>query len=120
MPGTPDGHPQHEGLTAQQRRVLSMALTPDLTPSNVRLLEQELGEDCRPSVTRLKRRWASLAGATLLLCAGRLDLAAADCCASGALLITPHPWWSRQAKAECQLPAVWQRWWMVAYQVGVL
>lgn len=56
LPGTPDGHPPHEGLTAQQRRVLSMALTPDLTPSNVRLLEQELGEDCQPSVTRLKRR----------------------------------------------------------------
>lgn len=77
LPGTPDGHPPHEGLTAQQRRVLSMALTPDLTPSNVRLLEQELGEDCQPSVTRLKRRWASPAGALNLLCDGRLDLAAA-------------------------------------------
>ena len=90
LPGTPDGHPSHEGLTAQQRRVLSMALTPDLTPSNVRLLEQELGEDCQASVTRLKRRWASPAGALLLLCGGGLDPAAADRYASGASPSTPY------------------------------
>ncbi|BDA45858.1 hypothetical protein COCOBI_07-6450 [Coccomyxa sp. Obi] len=53
---TPDGHPNHEGETARQRRALQVSYPADLTPSSIRMLEQELGESYRPSIDRLKRR----------------------------------------------------------------
>jgi hypothetical protein len=56
---TPDGHPDHEGQLARQRRSAGMGWGRDLTPSAVRAVEAELGEDCRPSIDRLKRRCAS-------------------------------------------------------------
>ncbi|GAB4821532.1 hypothetical protein N2152v2_008578 [Parachlorella kessleri] len=53
---TEDGHPDHEGRTAQPKRCLGQSWGHDLTPSNVKDLETELGEECRPSLDRLKRR----------------------------------------------------------------
>ena len=54
---THDGHPDHEGQLARQRRSSGMGWGRDLTPSAVRAVEAELGEECRPSIDRLKRRW---------------------------------------------------------------
>ena len=54
--GTPDGHPNHEGQTARQRRSLSTSYPVDVTPHSIRMLEQELGESYRLSINRLKRR----------------------------------------------------------------
>lgn len=54
--GTPDGHPNHEGQTARQRRSLNTSYPVDLTPHSIRMLEQELGESYRLSINRLKRR----------------------------------------------------------------
>lgn len=53
---TPDGHPDHEGRLAQQKRALGASYPMDLTPSSIRMLEVELGESYRPSIDRLKRR----------------------------------------------------------------
>ena len=55
---TQDGHPDHEGQLARQRRSSGQGWGRDLTPSAVRAVEAELGEACRPSIDRLKRRWA--------------------------------------------------------------
>ena len=57
--GTQDGHPDHEGRLARQRRSLGLSWGHDLTPSSVRALESgpdALGEECQPSLSRLKRR----------------------------------------------------------------
>ncbi|KAK9830299.1 hypothetical protein WJX72_010863 [[Myrmecia] bisecta] len=54
--GTQDGHPDHEGLTARAVRDNGASWPLDLTAHNVRMLEVELGEACRPSLDRLKRR----------------------------------------------------------------
>jgi hypothetical protein len=56
--GTGDGHPPHEGETARLRRRLgrAAALGGGLTAASIRALEAELGEGCRHSLTRLKRR----------------------------------------------------------------
>lgn len=54
--GTQDGHPDHEGQLARQRRNAGARWGADLTPSAVRAVEAELGEECRPSIDRLKRR----------------------------------------------------------------
>ena len=58
---THDGHPDHEGQLARQRRAGGSGggggWGRDLTPSAVRAVEAELGEECRPSIDRLKRRW---------------------------------------------------------------
>lgn len=56
---TCDGHPDHEGQLARQRRSAGSSWGRDLTPSAVRAVESELGEACRPSIDRLKRRWVS-------------------------------------------------------------
>ncbi|KAL4855809.1 hypothetical protein ACK3TF_003582 [Chlorella vulgaris] len=53
---TCDGHPDHEGQLARQRRSAGSSWGRDLTPSAVRAVESELGEACRPSIDRLKRR----------------------------------------------------------------
>lgn len=53
---TPDGHPDHEGQTARQRRVQEAAYPADLTAASIRMLETELGEAYRASIDRLKRR----------------------------------------------------------------
>lgn len=53
---THDGHPDHEGQLARQRRSMGAGWGRDLTPSAVRAVEAELGEACRPSIDRLKRR----------------------------------------------------------------
>lgn len=56
---TQDGHPDHEGLTAKQKRSLSRSFGTDLTPQSVLALEKMLGkadELYRPSLERLKRR----------------------------------------------------------------
>ena len=53
---TGDGHPDHEGRVARQRRSLGLSWGHDLTPSSVRSLEGELGEENRASLDRLKRR----------------------------------------------------------------
>ena len=63
---THDGHPDHEGQLARQRRSMGAGWGRDLTPSAVRAVEAELGEACRPSIDRLKRRCVL---ACLLLCA---------------------------------------------------
>ena len=57
------GHPDHEGELARQRRSMGAGWGRDLTPSAVRAVEAELGEACRPSIDRLKRRWAGRAAA---------------------------------------------------------
>lgn len=51
-----DGHPQHEGVTAIQRRSVPSPWPVDLTAHNIRMLEAEIGDICQPSVERLKRR----------------------------------------------------------------
>lgn len=54
---TKDGHPDHEGETAKQRRrVRRPGTAEDLTPASVMMLEKVLGDSCKPSITRLKRR----------------------------------------------------------------
>lgn len=62
---TQDGHPDHEGIVAEKptgaafRGGLPHGPSPDpLTVNNLQLLEKELGEECRPSLDRLKRRYA--------------------------------------------------------------
>ena len=62
--GTPDGHPNHEGQTARQRRSLSTSYPVDVTPHSIRMLEQELGESYRLSINRLKRRHVPAHAAT--------------------------------------------------------
>lgn len=51
-----DGHPQHEGLTAIQRRSVPSPWPVDLTAHSIRMLEAEIGDICQPSIERLKRR----------------------------------------------------------------
>ncbi|KAL0050725.1 hypothetical protein WJX82_005861 [Trebouxia sp. C0006] len=53
---TKDGHPQHEGQTAIQRRSVPSQWPIDLTPHSIRMLEAEVGDICQHSVERLKRR----------------------------------------------------------------
>lgn len=53
---THDGHPDHEGCVARQKRRKMTAYGIDLTPQSVKALELELGESCRASLDRLKRR----------------------------------------------------------------
>jgi hypothetical protein len=56
---TQDGHPDHEGLTAKQKRSLGRSFGADLTPQSVLALEKMLGKGdalYRPSLERLKRR----------------------------------------------------------------
>lgn len=53
---TKDGHPQHEGQTAIQRRSVPSQWPIDLTPHSIRMLEAEVGDICQHSIERLKRR----------------------------------------------------------------
>ncbi|KAK9826097.1 hypothetical protein WJX81_002391 [Elliptochloris bilobata] len=53
---TRDGHPDHEGQVARQRRELGATWPVDLTPGGVRMLEVELGSGYTWSLDRLKRR----------------------------------------------------------------
>jgi hypothetical protein len=53
---TDDGHPDHEGETARQKRRLKRPAYEHLTVAAIESLEKELGEDCKPSIVRLKRR----------------------------------------------------------------
>lgn len=53
---TKDGHPQHEGQTAKQKRVVQSPWPVDLTAHNIKMLEGEIGEICQQSIQRLKRR----------------------------------------------------------------
>ena len=53
---TIDGHPNHEGRIAQQKRRIKKPETEDLTASAIKIIEDELGDVCKPSIIRLKRR----------------------------------------------------------------
>lgn len=53
---THDGHPQHEGQTAVQRRSIPSPWPLDLTPHSIKMLEAEVGDICQASIMRLKRR----------------------------------------------------------------
>ncbi|DBA79701.1 TPA: hypothetical protein ACH3X1_008371 [Trebouxia sp. C0004] len=53
---TKDGHPQHEGQTAIQRRSVPSQWPIDLTSHSIRMLEAEVGDICQHSIERLKRR----------------------------------------------------------------
>lgn len=52
----PDGHPATEGCQVAPVRHLPQSYALDLTRGNVLMLEQMLGDACRPSISRLKRR----------------------------------------------------------------
>ena len=53
---TEDGHCDEEGRGARPVRSTGRRQLTSVTPADIRLLEQELGEENRPSLDRLKRR----------------------------------------------------------------